>query len=105
MHMPEQQKDAISITCQSCQTEIRGDSCPSCGMDFAEAATYDDPLLGTSLNNRYRLDSLLGFGGWGMVYKARDLELERTVAVKLLHKHWVPDKQKLKRFQSEAKAL
>ena len=36
----------------------------------------------------YRLDTLIGDGGMGTVYKAYDLNLERTVAVKVMHPHY-----------------
>jgi len=38
-------------------------------------------LVGTLLNNRYRIDSTLGEGGMGVVYKAHDTLLDRPVAV------------------------
>lgn len=41
-------------------------------------------MIGTTLNNRYRLDEELGVGGMGFVYRAQDILLDRAVAVKLI---------------------
>jgi len=56
------------------------------------------------LNNRYQLESQLGSGGMAAVYKARDLMLERTVAIKILHKDFSKDPAFGERFRQEAKA-
>jgi len=42
-------------------------------------------ISGTVLAERYRLDSLLGSGGYGQVFKGHDLKLQRPVAVKIGH--------------------
>ncbi|MBI1249370.1 protein kinase [bacterium] len=42
-------------------------------------------ISGTVLGDRYRLDSLLGSGGYGQVYRGHDLKLQRPVAVKIGH--------------------
>jgi len=56
------------------------------------------------LNNRYQLENRLGSGGMAMVYKARDLMLERTVAIKVLRKDFSSDPAFRERFRQEAKA-
>jgi hypothetical protein len=59
---------------------------------------------GTVLAGRYRLVQLIGRGGMGEVWRARDLELLRDVAIKiLLGGH--PDQQYLARFQREARVM
>ncbi|UCC50102.1 MAG: protein kinase [Anaerolineaceae bacterium] len=45
-------------------------------------------MIGQTINDRYRLDSLLGDGGMGTVFRALDRNLERQVAIKLMHGHF-----------------
>ena len=61
--------------------------------------------IGTTLNNRYRLDKLIGEGGFAHVYLSTDLELGRQVAIKVLDQNWVTDKDLLSRFRNEARAI
>jgi serine/threonine-protein kinase len=49
------------------------------------AATKTDPMIGTVLNKKFRLVSLIGRGGMGKIYKAEQLSLNRMVALKLLN--------------------
>jgi serine/threonine-protein kinase len=60
--------------------------------------------LGTVLQDRYRLDSLLGTGTSARVFLAYDLELRREVAIKRLHPGLASDEAFLPRFRSEARA-
>jgi serine/threonine protein kinase len=52
----------------------------------------------------YEIQSLLGAGGMGEVYRARDLRLHRDVAIKLLPSFLSSDTDRLRRFEQEARA-
>ena len=61
-------------------------------------------LIGRRLG-MYQVDSLLGAGGMGEVYKARDTRLGREVAIKILPESIVADRERLARFEREARLL
>jgi serine/threonine protein kinase len=63
-----------------------------------------DPLIGQTIDN-YRIDEVIGRGGMGVVYKAADLNLDKTVALKMIDPFLARDENFLKRFKTEAKAL
>lgn len=56
------------------------------------------------LNERYRLDELLGSGGMAVVHRARDLMLERDVAIKVLREDFSKDSGFRESFRQEARA-
>ena len=61
-----------------------------------------DPWLGRTVSH-YEILEKLGEGGMGVVYKARDTRLERSVAVKILPPEKVADAERTRRFIQEAK--
>ncbi len=60
-------------------------------------------MIGQTLGH-YRIESKLGEGGMGVVYKARDTHLDRPVAIKVLPPERVADPERKRRFVQEAKA-
>ncbi|MGV0791038.1 protein kinase domain-containing protein [Mycolicibacterium sp. XJ1819] len=64
-----------------------------------------DPLAGTVLDGRYRVDSLIATGGMSAVYRGLDLRLDRPVALKIMESQYAGDQQFLMRFQREARAV
>jgi serine/threonine-protein kinase len=61
--------------------------------------------IGQALGDRYRIEALLGAGGMATVYRARDLRLERSVAVKVLSPNLAADDTVSRRFEQEARFL
>jgi serine/threonine protein kinase len=56
------------------------------------------------LDGKYRIDTLLGQGGMGAVYRATHLGTTRTVAVKIIHPNFSQDPEFVERFRREAEA-
>jgi serine/threonine-protein kinase len=63
-----------------------------------------DPMIGRVINGRYEVLSLLGQGGMGAVYKAREQRLRREVALKILLKEFSENETVVQRFYKEALA-
>jgi serine/threonine-protein kinase len=65
-----------------------------------EAAT----LVGQTIAGKYAVEHLLAIGGMGAVYRARQIALDRLVALKILHRDLASDRQYVERFRTEAQA-
>jgi eukaryotic-like serine/threonine-protein kinase len=62
-------------------------------------------LVGTTIENTYRIERLLGEGGMGAVYQAREISLDRPVAIKVMHPHIARQPGFAERFLQEARAI
>jgi len=92
-----------TTTCASCGLEFSSDAlfCPNCGT--AKARNFDgDPLLGTTVGERFLLVERLGHGASGTIYRAEHVTLRRKVAVKVLHEELSRDDLAVERFRREA---
>jgi serine/threonine protein kinase len=100
--------------CSRCGSEITGKSkfCPSCGLDLmattpvhaiATGALQELDLVREALAAEYEIIEELGRGGMAMVYRAKDRQLEREVAVKVLPFSLAFDTEFVERFQREAR--
>jgi serine/threonine-protein kinase len=63
------------------------------------------PHPGDLIADRYELEELVGTGGMSSVFRAHDRQLERSVAIKILHEHYAEDPEYLERFRREARAV
>jgi eukaryotic-like serine/threonine-protein kinase len=60
---------------------------------------------GDVIADRYELEELCGSGGMSSVFRARDVQLDRSVAIKILHERYVDDPEYVERFRREARAV
>jgi serine/threonine protein kinase len=73
-----------------------------CASDGAELRAGPTPRV---IDNKYRIDQLLGRGGMGAVYRARDVRLDREVAVKVVRPELLDDHEARRRFRREAQLV
>ncbi len=101
--------------CSRCGTQNEDTSkfCRSCGLDLTTpapaGAAHDQPeatefdLVREQLKDEYELLEELGRGGMAIVFKARERQLERDIAIKVLPFSLAFDKEFVERFQREAR--
>src|SRR5262245_52127386 len=61
-------------------------------------------MIGQTLDGRYRIESVLGRGGMGIVYRATHIHIDARCAVKVLNHELVANQAAIERFRREAKA-
>ena len=92
--------------CPECDHPTPEPVCPACGVKTLVLPDKDavDPLLGRVIDERYRVDSLLGRGGMGAVYRAHHLSMGKPVAVKVVRPELGGTVDAARRFHREARA-
>ncbi len=92
--------------CPSCGADAEDSSryCPACGATLLRSAEGGDEYVGKTIASKYRVEALIGEGGMGKVYRARQLALDKVVVLKVLRHTLLSDERTVARFQREAKA-
>lgn len=72
--------------------------------DAASLAEAAETWVGRVIAQRYRIESLIGVGGMGAVFRVKHLVLGKTFALKVLHSHYTRDADVITRFMREARA-
>jgi len=93
--------------------------CKTCGESYAESVIFcprdgtalssraragdPDPYLGQTVAGQFRIDGLIGEGAVGSVYRAEQLGIGRTVALKIMHRELANNETLRSRFRREAR--
>lgn len=101
----------MKLYCPECETRYEGEEhevCPTDGsrlFQLDSASDEGDPLLNAVIDDRFRIEELLGAGGMGAVYRGIQLSVHREVAIKVLRPDLTDRELMLERFFREAKVV
>lgn len=95
-------RDHLMAECPRCGRceDVGVTSCPADGSPMSTVG-----LVPRVLDQKYRLEQLLGRGGMGAVYRARDMRLNRLVAIKVVRSDLVGNAEARRRFRREAQIV
>lgn len=95
--------------CPQCRLHTEAPVCDRDGFQTVDAEYYESDqataLVGLVFAGRYQIEALIARGGMADVYRATQLAVGRTVAIKVLHPAPLRDLRVVARFQQEARAI
>lgn len=99
---------AMNLFCPECSRTYDDPTlkdCPEDGTRLFEVDPDEDVLIGRTIDNRFKIIKRVGEGGMGTVYLARQISVNRDVAVKVLRPELTNRKIALERFHRESKLI
>jgi len=95
----------MAKVCPNCELTYSDDDffCAADGSPLRSTSAEPDNLVGTVIADRYRVESILGEGGMGRVYRARHVRVPREAAIKVLRRALIADSYAVAAFNREAR--
>ncbi|MEQ9498639.1 MAG: serine/threonine-protein kinase [Deltaproteobacteria bacterium] len=92
------------LVCPKCSRAFAAGvrQCPHDGSTLELSGEGVDPMLGTVIDGRYRIEERVGAGGMGTVYRAVQTNIGRDVAVKIVNALALQNPEMVRRFENEA---
>lgn len=92
--------------CPRCAEETDHELCPHDGAQtFPVQVAQQTYSPGTVIGGRYQVEQVIGIGGFGAVYRCTQLNMQQTVAVKVLRNEHLTSLEHVKRFTREAQSV